>query len=97
MLPENPRTPSRKLTFRETVEAWKYYAQGHFPHRITAHFDTDPARMYDVLKERLHHGSKQQAIKELEKENPPLADKLRRFKFKTKKAADQNQSDLFQT
>ena len=96
MLPDNPRKPSHKLTSAEAVQAWKYYAQGHFSHRITGHFDTDPGRTYDVLKEKLHPGSKARAIAQLEKENPPLAAKLKQFFFKSKKSVDDNQSDFFQ-
>jgi hypothetical protein len=95
MLPKDPRTPSHKLTFNDAVEVWNYYALGHFPHRISAHFDTDPARIYDVLKELKHVGSRQKAIEQLEKQNPALAKFLRNFKFKSKKEIDDNQPDFF--
>jgi hypothetical protein len=55
--------PSYKLTFEDAITIWLRYWSGEFQNRIAASFDVNPGRISDVLKERLHPGSKEAASK----------------------------------
>ncbi len=55
--------PSYKLTFEDAMTIWLRYWSGEFQNRIAASFDVNPGRISDVLKERLHLGSKEAASK----------------------------------
>jgi hypothetical protein len=55
------RKPSRKLTKEDAIVIWKRAAEGEFQNRIAADFDVNPGRVNDVLKERLHRGSREAA------------------------------------
>lgn len=53
--------PSYKLTFKDAVEIWRRHRRGEFQNRIAASFDVNPGRVNEVLKERVHLGSKELA------------------------------------
>ncbi|MGE3832347.1 MAG: hypothetical protein AB7F76_15240 [Parvibaculaceae bacterium] len=55
--------PSYVLTFDDAVEVWLRYWNGEFQNRIAAHFDTNPGRVNEVLKEKRHIGSKAMALR----------------------------------
>lgn len=55
---ENPRRPSRKLTFDDAVEVWLRHWRGEFQNRIAAHFDVNSGRVNEVLQETKHQGSR---------------------------------------
>jgi len=90
-----PRKPSHKVTFEDAVEIWKLYSLGHFPQRIAGKIDCNVGRIYEVLKEEKHVGSKGVAIRAFEIERPSLAKQLKTFKFKAKEESDDSQGDLF--
>jgi predicted XRE-type DNA-binding protein len=56
-----PQPPSNHLTFNDAVEVWILHQAGWFQHRIAANFDVNPGRINDVLKERVHVGSREAA------------------------------------
>lgn len=56
------RNPSYKLTFDDAVDIWHRHWRGEFQNRIAAHYDVNPARVNEVLKEQIHIGSKQAAM-----------------------------------
>jgi hypothetical protein len=91
----NNRKPSHRLSFNDAILVWKRYIQKDFVQRVAADFDCNVARIYDVVRGKLHPGSKEQAILQLELENKELAAQLRAFVFKPKEAANDNQLDLF--
>lgn len=95
MLPKVPRRPSHKITFDEATKIWLLRINGHFANRIANQFDCNPARIYDVLSEKLHRGSRDVAIMNLEKNNPELAERLRNFKHTPKTHNGDDQGDLF--
>ena len=55
--------PSHKLTFDDAVAVWLCHWNGKFQNRIAASFDVNPGRVNEVLKERVHVGSKEAALK----------------------------------
>jgi hypothetical protein len=55
--------PSYKLTFEDAVSVWVRHWNGEFQNRIAASFDVNPGRVNEVLKERVHLGSKAAALK----------------------------------
>ena len=55
--------PSYKLNFEDAVSIWIRHWNGEFQNRIAASFDVNPGRVNEVLKERLHPGSKEAASK----------------------------------
>ncbi|MDQ0997759.1 hypothetical protein QFZ34_002941 [Phyllobacterium ifriqiyense] len=56
--------PSYKLTFEDAVVIWLRYLDGEFQNRIAANFDVNPGRVNEILKERAHRGSKEEALKQ---------------------------------
>src|SRR5258706_11504793 len=90
------RTPSHRLTFNDAIAVWKRYIDKDFVQRIAADMDCNVARVYDVVRGKMHSGSKEQAIAQLESEDAGLAAKLRAFIFKPKKPANDNQLELFE-
>ena len=50
--------PSYKLTFGDAVNVWRRFWNREFQHRIAASYDVNPGRVSDVLKERIHKGSR---------------------------------------
>jgi len=54
--------PSYKLTFEDAVEIWLRHWDGEFQNRIAASFDVNPGRVNEVLKERKHVGSRDEAL-----------------------------------
>lgn len=54
--------PSPALTFDDAVQIWLCHWNGEFQNRIAAHFDVNPGRVNDVLKERKHVGSREAAL-----------------------------------
>ncbi|PSH67386.1 hypothetical protein [Phyllobacterium sophorae] len=55
--------PSYKLAFEDAVMNWLRHWDGEFQNRIAASFDVNPGRVNEVLKERAHVGSKEEALK----------------------------------
>lgn len=55
---------SKTLTFEDAVEVWRLRRQGWFQHRIAAQFDVNQGRVNDVLKERVHAGSREAASRD---------------------------------
>jgi hypothetical protein len=53
------RQPSYKLTFSDAVDVWKLCWNGWFQNRIAAKYDVNPGRVNEVIKERVHQGSKE--------------------------------------
>jgi hypothetical protein len=49
------------LTFDDAVDVWLRYWSGEFQHKIAAYYGVNQGRVNEVLKERLHLGSKQVA------------------------------------
>ena len=59
----NEMKPSTyQLTFDDAVDIWKRHWSGEFQHRIAAHYDVNPGRVNEVLKESRHVGSRQAAL-----------------------------------
>ncbi len=61
-LPNDPRQPSYSLTFDDAIEIWLLHWQGHFKQRISGHFDVNVRRVYEVLNEETHIGSREAAL-----------------------------------
>lgn len=59
----NDNLTSYTLTFNDAVEIWLRHWSGEFQNRIAASFDVNPGRVNEVLKERKHYGSREQALK----------------------------------
>ena len=57
--------PTRRLSFEDAVEIWRAWHRREFPSRIAARFDLNPARVYEVIHEELHPGSKAVAERSL--------------------------------
>lgn len=58
----NDNNPSTyKLTFEDAIQVWRRYRSGEYQHRIAASFDVNPGRVNEVLKERIHIGSRKAA------------------------------------
>lgn len=55
--------PSYRLTFDDAVEVWLRHWNGELQNRIAAEFDVNQGRVNEVLKERIHIGSKVAAQK----------------------------------
>lgn len=55
--------PSYTLTFDDAVAIWLRHWTGEFQNRVAASFDVNPGRVNDVLKERKHLGSRDEAMK----------------------------------
>ena len=56
--------PSYRLTFDDAVEIWLRHWQGQFQNRVAAAFDVNPARVNEVLEERMHVGSREAAMRQ---------------------------------
>lgn len=54
--------PSHKLTFEDAIQVWLRHLNGEFQNRIAASYDVNPGRVNEVIKERIHVGSKQAAV-----------------------------------
>ncbi len=52
-----------RLTFEDAVMIWLRYWNGEFQHRIAASYDVNPGRVSEVIKGRLHLGSRAEAEK----------------------------------
>ena len=48
-LPENPRKPSKTVTFEMAREMWRLKREGHLQNRIAAVVDVNPGRVSEVL------------------------------------------------
>jgi hypothetical protein len=55
---DNNKVPSRKLSFEDAVQIWVRHWNGEFQNRIAASYDVNPGRVNEILKERIHVGSK---------------------------------------
>ena len=60
-------SPSYRLTFDDAVNVWIMSWQGEIQSRIAAHFDCNGGRINEVLKERRHIGSRQEALRRFRK------------------------------
>lgn len=59
----NEMKPSTyQLTFDDAVDIWRRHWSGAYQHRIAAHFDVNPGRVNEVLKESRHVGSREAAL-----------------------------------
>lgn len=56
------RKPSYRLTFYDAVEIWIRVWNGEFQNRIAADYDVNPGRISDVVKQRVHYGSRAVAM-----------------------------------
>jgi hypothetical protein len=54
----NTKPKSYRLTFDDAVDVWLRYWRGEYQHHIAAPYGVNPGRVNDVLKERVHFGSK---------------------------------------
>jgi len=52
-----------KLTYEDGVDIWLRHWAGEFQHDIAAAYGVNQGRVNDVLKERVHPGSKATAAK----------------------------------
>jgi hypothetical protein len=50
-----------RLTFDDAVDVWLRHWRGEYQHHIAAPYGVNPGRVNDVLKERVHFGSKAMA------------------------------------
>lgn len=50
-----------RLTFKDAIEVWLRSWRGEFQHQIAALFGVNQGRVNEVLKERVHIGSKKAA------------------------------------
>lgn len=55
--------PSHRLTFEDAIKVWHLHWDGTFQNRIAASFDTNSARINEVLKGRRHVGSREVALR----------------------------------
>jgi len=53
-----PRSKPYRLTFDDAVDVWLRHWRGEYQHDIAAIYGVNPGRINDVLKERVHFGSK---------------------------------------
>ena len=60
-------TPNKsyRLSRTDAVNVWIRYWHGEFQHHIAGSYMVNPGRVNDVLKERLHCGSKAEAAQML--------------------------------
>lgn len=63
---KNPENPTYSLTFDDAIDVWLRHWAGEYQHRIAASYEINQGRVCDVLKERLHPGSKAVALKRKE-------------------------------
>lgn len=56
-----PKPKPYRLTQDDAVHIWLRYWNGEYQHHIAASYNVNPGRVNDVLKERLHYGSKAEA------------------------------------
>lgn len=61
----NKRLKPYRLTYDDAVNVWLRYWHGEFQHNIAASYAVNPGRVNDVLKERMHYGSKAAAAAKL--------------------------------
>jgi hypothetical protein len=52
------------LTFDDAVDVWLRHWRGEFQHDTAAHYGVNQGRINEVLKEKLHAGSRAIAAKE---------------------------------
>lgn len=55
------QTMTYRLTFKDAIEVWLRSWRGEFQHQIAALFGVNQGRVNEVLKERVHIGSKKAA------------------------------------
>lgn len=55
--------PAYRLAFEDAVQVWLMDWDGWIQSRIAAHFDTNQGRVNEVLKEKRHPGSREEALK----------------------------------
>ena len=60
-------SPSHRLTFEDAVNVWIMSWCGEIQSRIAAHFDVNGGRVNEVLKERMHKGSRSEALRRFKK------------------------------
>jgi hypothetical protein len=53
-----------RLSYADAVDVWVLHLRGEFQHLIAAKYGVNQGRINDVLKERMHSGSKQAALKQ---------------------------------
>ncbi|MGY4574960.1 hypothetical protein [Bradyrhizobium sp. USDA 3256] len=55
-----------RLTFEDAVYVWLRHWRGEYQHHIAASYNVNPGRVNEVLKERIHFGSRAEATKRLQ-------------------------------
>jgi len=60
-----PKPKPYRLTFDDAVIVWLRHWNGDYQHVIAASYAVNPGRVNDVLKERVHYGSKSVAAGQL--------------------------------
>ena len=60
-MPKALQSPSYRLTFHDAVDIWIRHWNGEYQNRIAAHYDTNPARVSEVIKGHRHRGSREVA------------------------------------
>ncbi|MAC88282.1 MULTISPECIES: hypothetical protein [Maricaulis] len=54
--------PPYRLTFADAIEVWLMHWDKNHQHNIAAHFGVNSGRINDVVKERIHIGSREAAL-----------------------------------
>jgi len=60
---DNPRMPSRHLTFEDAVQVHQLLRKGWFQNRIAARFDVNGGRISEINTGKVHSGSLQEAMR----------------------------------
>lgn len=55
-----------RLAYEDAINVWLRYWHGEFQHNIAASYGVNPGRVNEVLKERMHYGSKAAAAARLQ-------------------------------
>lgn len=63
---EHTRTPSKRLSFEDAIQIHQLIRKGWLQSRIAARFDVNGGRISEINTGRLHPGSLQAAIGDLE-------------------------------
>ncbi len=59
------RMPSRRLTYEDAIEVHLMLLRGELQSRVAAHFDTNIGRISEIKTGKKHIGSREDAIKRL--------------------------------
>lgn len=62
----NQKLKPYRLAYEDAINIWLRYWHGEFQHHIAASYNVNPGRVNEVLKERIHFGSKAAAAARFE-------------------------------